>query len=336
MNCDNWRPSIISEYIGESGSKITIHTDAQQGCSMSQSSEQKCLVCGFVVGENGLCDRCGTVVAGKKILCQSCGNPFPAFAFVCEYCGKSISEAKEEEEEEDKTSLQREEAVKRFQLVPGVTEEMASKLFEEGVTDFASLIALSLTERQKEKGLHHIIARRIMLMDVLGTKKKKVASEVVECPTCKSIVDASSKKCAICGYCTMIGLDDNVKKLEENLGECIGEAFSKIHLDKGFREMPISMQKEITKMLRDKGDSLSITRECEDQLQAWEEGGFNVNELEEILKSDFAAKENDTSKTTSDNNSSPKDYVLVCPLCQAEVEPNSPSCDNCGAKFKKG
>ncbi|UCD91611.1 MAG: hypothetical protein JSV43_04980 [Methanobacteriota archaeon] len=303
---------------------------------MSQASQPKCTVCGFLVGEDGLCERCGTVITGKKVLCQSCGNPFPDFSFVCEYCGKSVNEAEEEAEETEEAILEREEAVRRFQLVPGVTEEMASHLYEEGVTDFASLIALTLTERQKEKGLHHIIARRIMLMDVLGTKKKKVASEVVECPTCKSMVDASTKKCAVCGYCTMIGLDENVKKLEENLGTCIGEAYSKIHHDKGFREMPVSIQKEIAKMLKENEDSYSITRECEDQLQSWEEGGFDGDELEQMLKSDFANKEGNGGQNSKKKPSKAKKKIWICPLCNAEMEPGSPSCDNCGAKFKKG
>ncbi|TET90020.1 MAG: hypothetical protein E3J35_08380 [Methanomassiliicoccales archaeon] len=303
---------------------------------MSQASQPKCTVCGFFVGEDGLCERCGTVITGKKVLCQSCGNPFPAFSFVCEYCGKSVNEAKREKEEAEETSLQREEAVKRFQLVPGVTEEMASNLFEEGVTDFASLIALTLTKRQKEKGLHHIIARRIMLMDVLGTKKKKVASEVVECPTCKSLVDASSKKCVVCGYCTMIGLDENVQKLEKNLGKCIGEAYNKIHQDKGFREMPVSMQREITEMLRENEVSYSITRDCEDQLQSWEEGGFDVDELERMLKSDFVTRGKNKPQTPKKESPKPEKGRVSCPLCQSGLDPGSPSCDNCGAKFKRG
>lgn len=299
---------------------------------MSEAGTSKCSVCGFLVGEEGACDRCGTILTAKKIVCQSCGNPLPAFSFVCEYCGKSITEAKQEGELSEKKI----EAMKRFQLIPGVTENMASRLYDEGVTDFASLVALSLTERQKEKGLHHILARRIMLMDLLGTKKKKVASEVVECPTCKSIVDASTQKCPVCGYCTMIGLDEKVKKFEEKLGECIEEAYTKISKDKGFREMPVPMQKEISKMLREKEDSRSVTRECEDQLHSWQEKGFDLNELEEMLRTDFGSRKNAKPAKSSKEPSEPKKEAVICPLCQSEVDGGSSSCGNCGAKFKKG
>ncbi|MFQ6060929.1 MAG: hypothetical protein ACE5KV_06525 [Thermoplasmata archaeon] len=231
---------------------------------MSEVAVSRCAVCGFAVGGRGICGRCGTILVGKKVVCQSCGNTLPSFSVVCEYCGKSISETKKDE----KVSRKKEEAVRRFQLIPGVTEEMASHLFDEGVTDFASLIGLSLTDKQREKGLHHILARRIMLMDLIGTRERKVASETVECPTCKSIVDSSAQRCPVCGYCTMIGLNEKVKDFEEKLGSCIEEVFNRISQDKGFREMPIPIQKEISKMLREKEDGGAITPECEDQLQS--------------------------------------------------------------------
>ena len=285
---------------------------------MSQAALSMCDVCGSHAGVSGCCEICGTILVEGKVQCRECGDPLHAYSIVCYSCGSPREDTSRSE-----SSREKKDAIHHFMLVPGLSEETAEDLYDEGVEDFASLVGMALTEPQRMNGLHHVIARRIMLMDVLDTDKEVRVIEEMECPICKSMIDAYSDECEICGHFTRIKLDVPEDEPESELDPLMGEISEKICWDAAFREMPKDFQEELSRVLIEAEDS--ELEEIEDYVDVfWEE-----------LDSDLAELENGPieEKTALEKVTEPQETVMVCPLCDAEVMKNAHFCYNCGARF---
>ena len=287
---------------------------------MSQAALSMCGVCGSHAGASGCCDICGTILVEGKVQCRECGDPLRAYSIVCYSCGSSRDVTSRSESSSEKT-----EAIHHFMLVPGLSEETAGDLYDEGVEDFASLVGMALTEPQRMNGLHHVIARRIMLMDVLDTDHEVRVIEEIECPICKSMIDASLESCEICGHFTRIKLDVPEEEPESELDPFMGEISEKICWDAAFREMPKDFQEELSRVLIEAEDA--ELEEIEDYVDVfWEE-----------LDSDLAELESGPieEETALEEVPEPQETMIVCPLCDAEVMKNAHFCYNCGARFEE-
>lgn len=287
---------------------------------MSQAALSMCDVCGSHVGADGCCKTCGTILVEGKVQCERCGDPLKPYALVCYSCGSGRGEESGSEDTKEKK-----EAVHHFLMVPGVSEEAAGDLYDEGVEDFASLVGMALTEPQRMMGLHHAIARRIMLMDVVTTDHSATIIEEMECPICKSIVDASSVECEICGHFTRIKLDVPEDEIESELDPVMGDISEKIYWDAAFRAMPKDFQEELSRVLAEAED-LEIEEFDDDGAVFWEELD---SDLEELVKGPIE------EETELEKVSKPPETVMVCPLCEAEVMQNAHFCYNCGARFEE-
>jgi hypothetical protein len=279
-----------------------------------------CDVCGSNVGANGCCETCGTILVEGKVQCERCGDPLKPYALVCYSCGSGrLKESRPEDTKEKK------EAVHHFLMVPGLSEEAAGDLYDDGVEDFASLVGMALTEPQRSIGLHHAIARRIMLMDVVEADHDVGVVEEMECPTCKSTIDAISDECEICGHFTRIKLEVPEDELEGGLDPVMGEISEKISWDAAFREMPKDFQEELSRVLAEAED-FEIEEFDDEGADFWEELDSDIEEL---------VKEPIEKETAPEEVSKPPETVMVCPLCEAEVMQNAHFCYNCGARFEE-
>ncbi|MFQ5910519.1 MAG: hypothetical protein ACE5IJ_07350, partial [Thermoplasmata archaeon] len=157
---------------------------------MASVSEQTCGVCGHAALGEIMCPRCGTIFPEEEVACQSCGEMFDSLVALCPNCGGSPDNVAPEDGG-------RQEAVQRFQLIPGVTQDMASKLYDKGIKSFADLIGMSLPEPERKRGLHRIIARRLMLSGLIMVEEK--GHEGLACVRCRGPLDENELKCQICG-----------------------------------------------------------------------------------------------------------------------------------------
>ncbi len=265
---------------------------------MIQATLSKCAICGSATVDKGFCETCGTILVDGKVTCEACGTSLPRFAFQCEFCGKKKGE------KETEVSPERTATIENFMLVPGMTRETASELFDEGVKDFATLIGQSLTERHRKTGLHQKIARRIMMMDVVDGEGRVEVSEKLECPICESLVDVSSESCDVCGHIVRSKTVTN-----------------DIQHTPVFKKMPEDFQKELSKVLIEMDYAL-LEEDDEEETDEWDDVYSDLDELE------GSAKIEQPEEVTQ-----PQEAALVCPLCEVEIVQGAHFCHNCGARF---
>ncbi len=282
-----------------------------KGWDMMETELSQCAVCGSEVGDLGKCKVCGTILEDGGATCEKCGRPLPALAFSCTHCKDKDKDRRIE------LSPEKEEILRHFMLFPGMTREMAMRLIREGLKDFATLIGMSLTESQRDKGLHQMIARKIMLLDVAEGKNKVDVTEKLECPVCKSLIDTDSERCRVCGRSTYLSIDGKVEtKLKGK--------YEEIRKDRAFREMPKDFQKEISEVLT-KEDEEDV-KEGEGLEEANEEE--ELQEIEEELDKEWESIDSDLEELKE-----PPQTMMVCPVCETEVVENARFCSGCGAKF---
>ncbi len=336
---------------------------------MIETTLSRCDICGSFPGESGCCQICGTVLIPGKVECELCGDPLSKFSPICDTCGTMRGEKVEK-----KVSSKKKEVIHHLMLVPGMNEETASGLYDDGVRDLASLIGMSLTEKQREEGLHQVIARRIMLSDVLKNSRDLLLEEM-ECPYCRGLIEASAERCEICGHSTTKKPD--VEESDKEVDPRMKDVTDEISQNTAFREMPIDFQEEMSDILKELEDEDIDDQEAEEelslveleiddiddqkmeelQLEKVEDQSVDDQEtaeespLEEVEVVDIDDQEIvEESKTEKVEDQSVDDqetedasleevssdtFTMVCPLCNTEVLPEAHFCHNCGAKFKE-
>jgi predicted amidophosphoribosyltransferase len=285
---------------------------------MSQAALSMCDVCGSDVGADGCCGTCGTILVEGKVECERCGDPLKPYSLVCYSCGST-----REEEHKSEDSREKKEAVHHFLMIPGLSEEAAGDLYDDGIEDFASLVGLALTEPQRNTGLHQVIARRIMLMDIVDTDHSVANREEIECPICKSIIDAASEACPICGHFTRIKLEVPDGEFDGELDPVMGELNEKITWDAAFRQMPKDFQEELSRVLAEAEEP--ELEDIEDEFDVyWDELDSDLEELlKEAVEPEVELEEEPELPET----------IMICPLCDTEVVQDAHFCYNCGAQF---
>src|SRR5207244_10826538 len=125
----------------------------------------------------------------------------------CEACGAPMKA-------EPVTSEER-EAVHSLTSVPGISEERAKALAVKGFRDFADVVRLALPESAVRQGLHHTIARKVLLADLVPRSQRAVSG--ARCPMCGAAWHANATRCASCGSSFGLGLEPHAvdQRLQE-------------------------------------------------------------------------------------------------------------------------
>src|SRR5438034_9940213 len=76
------------------------------------------------------------------------------------------------------------EAVRSLASIPGVSDERAKELAAKGFRDFADVVRLALPERAVRQGLHHTIARKVLLADLVPRPPRSESG--ARCPKCRA------------------------------------------------------------------------------------------------------------------------------------------------------
>ncbi|MFQ6127833.1 MAG: hypothetical protein ACE5QW_02875 [Thermoplasmata archaeon] len=293
---------------------------------MASVSEQRCTVCGLSSPPAEIiCPRCGTIFPEKEAECEGCGAKFDSIIAMCPSCGGTI-------DQEFHDDVGREEAVQRFQLIPGVTKDMASKLYDKGIRSFADLIEMSLPESERKRGLHRIIARRLMLSGLMIAEDER--NEGLACVRCRGHLDENELKCQICGAPAGaafldLQIDGQTVKLGDYMDELYQCVKGTLRGSTASKEIDSQIANAIAKM-----DEREIFRqEYRNQIEAWREKGFDVSELEEILDKDFEKFKERSLEIIKAQVKKKESDVLRCPLCNFLLKKSWKECPNCGAKF---
>lgn len=281
---------------------------------------RRCGVCGLE-SEGAVCPRCSTILLRGQAICPRCGKLFPGWIAECDACGASLpSEA---------IGPSDEESVRLLASVPGITEARARQLVARGFHDFSDVVRLALPESAVRKGLHHAIARRALLADLVPRAPAVARAE--RCPVCGSPWPADSDRCTTCG--SAASTEVPVAAVERKLEQVTGEIVALSH-DADFREMPEDIRRELLDAFGGLDPEALVREEYRHQIDAWREKGFDVGPLEDLLASDldgFRAKS--VRLIRAQILKKVEGGEFRCPLCDVVLPPEAESCENCGAKF---
>src|SRR5438128_12131060 len=134
---------------------------------------RRCFVCGF---ESGLavCPRCNTIRGAYRADCRTCGKAFDGWVATCDACGGfTVGEAEGPSDRQ---------AVRTLSSVPGISESRAKELVAKGFLDFSDVVRLALPESAVRLGVHHAIARKALLLDLVTRKEPRPTG--ARCPMC--------------------------------------------------------------------------------------------------------------------------------------------------------
>src|SRR5207245_2422773 len=163
-----------------------------------------------------VCPRCNTILRPDQAVCAACGKSFDGWIAACDACSAPMKA-------EPVTSEER-EAYHSLASVPGISEERAKALALKGFRDFADVVRLALPESAVRQGLHHTIARKVLLADLVP--RPQHAESGARCPMCGAAWLANATRCASCGSAFGLALaeapliDETVELIGLRLGAC--------------------------------------------------------------------------------------------------------------------
>src|SRR2546426_6662864 len=192
---------------------------------------RRCFVCGFE-SRAAVCPRCNTILRADQAVCRTCGKAFDGWVATCDACGGFT--VGEPEGPSDR------EAVRTLSSVPGISESRAKELVAKGFLDFSDVVRLALPDSAVRLGVHHAIARKALLLDLVTRKEPDATG--ARCPTCGAAWLAHATRCAACGSSFDLALDPGV--MEQKLQEINGEIVD-LAMDEDFRGMPESVPDEL-------------------------------------------------------------------------------------------
>ncbi len=278
----------------------------------------RCGVCSWR-GQEDVCPRCGTVLLRGLVLCRRCGKVFDGPLARCDACGGDV---------DSPPTPRATEAARRLAVLPGVDEATARRLAARGFTDPADVLKLALPDRAVRLGLHRTLARRLAIGTLPEARRIR---KTVACPTCGAIRDAGVTACPACGR---RGEGAGPEELRRALEQVAGFVYD-LAGDPDFRGMPPEAREEILDAFEEAGLA-TADHEYTDQLRVWEERGFEVAELERILREEgveaFRAKFVRLIRAQMMKRHEGRRFT--CPLCDAELAATVEECENCGARFR--
>ncbi len=222
-----------------------------------------------------------------------------------------------------------EEAVHLLASVPGISEDRARALVAQGYRDFSDIIRLALPDSAVRKGLHHAIARRALLADLVP--KPHAAAASGRCPVCATRRPLGADRCPTCGSSASTGVA--VEAIEEKLQSVAGEVVN-LAKDRDIQDMPEDARQELLQALGGLDPDDVLREECRRQLDAWRAKGFDVLPLEDLLDTDLEGfREQSVRLIRAQILKRAVGGGFRCPLCDARLSPAAEECENCGAKF---
>lgn len=281
---------------------------------------RRCFVCGFK-SRDVVCPRCNTILRAERAFCRRCGRAFDGWIATCESCGASTIGEPEGPKER--------EAVKALTSVPGITNERAKDLVEKGFRDFADVVRLALPESAIRLGLHHAIARKALLLDLVAPPERPVSG--ARCPMCGAAWLGDATRCAACGSGSDIELDPIIaeQKLQEITGEIVDLAE-----DEDFQGLPEDLRTDFLKAFGGVIPEDLLQKECSHQVEAWRLKGFDVASVERILTDDLPHfRERSARLIRAQVMKKAESGKYRCPLCEVRLESTADECGNCGARF---
>jgi len=281
---------------------------------------RRCGVCGFE-SDSAVCPRCNTILLRGQAICPKCGKLFPGVIAACDACGASLGPAEAKPSDE--------EAVRLLASVPGISDARARALVARGFHDFSDIVRLALPESAVRKGLHHAIARRALLADLVP--KVPAVARGDRCPVCGSPWPEDSDRCTTCGSAasTELPVQAVEQKLEQVTGEIVG-----LSQDEDFREMPEDIRRELLDAFGGLDPEALVRDEYRRQVEAWRAKGFDVAPLEDLLASDLEEfREKSVRLIRAQILKKVEGGEFRCPLCDVVLPPQAEACENCGAKF---
>ena len=282
---------------------------------------QTCGVCGLS-GDEAVCPRCSTILRKDQAICPKCGKMFRGSVASCDACGAAVSRA-------DAKPVDA-EAVRKLATVPGITEDRAKELVARGFHEFSDIVRLALPPSDVTKGLHHAIARKVLLSAIGLKAEQEVAG--APCPHCGTPWPAAAARCPVCAAAPDATFD--VEALEEKLHAVTGEIVD-LSADPDFQEMPTDVRDELLSAFG-KVDEMELVREdCRRQIEAWRRKGFDVAPLERLLDEDpFGFQEKSVRLIRTQMLKKAEGGRFRCPLCEVALPSVAGECPNCGARFE--
>ena len=252
-----------------------------------------CFVCGFE-SRAAICPRCNTILRAERAVCRTCGRAFDGWIANCDACGGlTVGEPKGPSDRE---------AVKTLSSVPGISESRAKELVAKGFRDFADVIRLALPESAVRVGLHHTIARKALLLDLVTRQEPHESG--AQCPMCGAAWLVHATRCPACGS------------------------------SEDFQGMPESVRDELLQAFGGVSPEDLLREEYEHQVEAWRRKGFDVTSVELVLAEDLPHfRERTPQLIRAQVMKKAESGKYRCPLCEVAVDRMAEECGNCGARF---
>ncbi|MCX8173604.1 MAG: hypothetical protein N3F63_03220 [Thermoplasmata archaeon] len=127
----------------------------------------------------------------------------------------------------DRKPKTREEVIREFQMVPGITKEVAEKLYDaSGIRSLSDLI-YSMLSNQQLKGAERTatVFEEYILM-------KKTGGKTLSCPFCKTRIEITLDRCPVCDA----SVEDEIIRLEyekvtDGLGRFVNEVIQELAVE---------------------------------------------------------------------------------------------------------
>ena len=281
---------------------------------------RRCGVCGLE-SEAAVCPRCNTILLRGRAVCPKCGKLFEGWIALCDACGAPLGP--------EPPAPGDEESVRLLASVPGLPEDAARRLAAKGFHDFSDVVRLALPEAAVRRGLHHAIARRALLADLVP-KEVRAASESA-CPVCGSPWPPDADRCSVCG--SALTAQRPVEAVEQKLQEVTDELVA-LAQDEDVRDMPEDIRQELLDAFAGLDPEAVVRDEYRRQIEAWRAKGFVVAPLEDLLDRDLEAfRERGVRLIRAQMLKKAEGGTFRCPLCDVPLPPEAEVCENCGARF---
>src|SRR3989441_4010427 len=286
----------------------------------SSRVRRRCFVCGFRSAKP-VCPRCNTILRPDRAVCATCGKAFDGLIAACDACGAPT-------ELENATREER-EAVGSLSSVPGISEERAKGLAAKGFRDFADVVRLALPDSAVRQGLHHTIARKALLADLVPRPPHAVSG--ARCLMCGAAWFANATRCASCG--SSFDLEFNPAAIERRLQEITGDLVN-LAADEDFQGMPEDVRNEIMQAFGGGARDGLLREDYSHQIEAWRTKGFDVEQLEPLLEEDLLHfRERSARLIRLQVGKKADSGKYRCPLCEVRLESTAEECGDCGARF---
>src|SRR3989449_3737464 len=291
-----------------------------QARGASSRVRRRCFVCGFRSAKP-VCPRCNTILRPDHAVCATCGKAFEGWIAACDACGALMKPAHATSEEG--------EAFRSLASVPGMSEERAKALAAKGFRDFADVVRLDLPENAVRQGLHHMIARKVLLADLMPRPQCAVSGAC--CPVCGAAWLANATRCASCG--STVGLELDPVAIERRLQEVTGDLVN-LAEDEDFQGMPEDVRNEILQAFGSVTRDDLLREEYVHQIEAWRTKGFDVEQLDPLLEEDLLHfRERSARLIRLQVGKKADSGKYRCPLCEVRLESTAEECGDCGARF---